>query len=185
MIIRDHAKERYVERVMKITNKKEAKEYIQNNEFEVSFRIMEMLNNSELLHGNYAVSKGKDTYSYYVLNDLLIVVHANGKEIITIYDLILDLKEESNLKMIKQHIKAIKHNIQAIKSKEIEKSKQDKETDNIEYMIKKTKEQLQNLEQLKEQSIIKCKAQVDEIKEVRYENRELMTKLMFGFREFK
>jgi hypothetical protein len=185
MLIRTHAKERYVERILKITNKKEVKEYIKNNEFEISFRIMEMLNDSELLHSSYAVSRGKNTYSYYVLNNLLIVVHANGKEIITIYDLILDAKEESNLRLIKQHIKEIKKNIQRINLKESEKSHQDKETDNIEYMIKKTREQLQNLESLREQSIERCKNRVHEIKQIRYENRELMENLMFGFRQFK
>ncbi|WP_273125889.1 hypothetical protein [Bacillus weihaiensis] len=185
MFIRDHAKERYVERVVGVNEKKDIKKYIAEHNFEICFKIMEMVNEAELLHDSFAVSKGATTYCYYINGDYLIVLTFNKKEVITIYNLVLDLKENKNHRLIKEHVKTIRKNINLIKRKEEIKNRQDNETMSIEYAIDLTRESLRKLESSREHSIETCVKMTKEIKEIRYENRELMTKLMFGFREFK
>lgn len=185
MFIKDHAKLRYVQRVMKTEDVKVAQDYVKKNEFEVSYRLLEMLNKAELIYTAYAPVKGQNTYDYYVYEEFLIVTGMNKTELITLYDIIVDSNVEQNEKKIREYIKDIKRNINKINVANIQKEKQDQETVSLEFAIEQTNEYLAKLEQMRQKSIDKCKDQTKEIKSMRLENRELMTKILFGFKEFK
>jgi hypothetical protein len=56
MIIDGHVKYRFVQRIMGMKDNREINKFIVNNEFEVHYRIVEFVNNAELLIENYAPS---------------------------------------------------------------------------------------------------------------------------------
>jgi hypothetical protein len=176
--IREHAKLRYVQRVMGIHDYREAQEFIKKNEYLVSYKVLEFYNDAKLLYKSYAPTR-KETLDYYTNKDFMIVVHPKGNEIVTLYNMTLQTEDDINQKLIKEYVNKITKNNKEINKIETIKKKQDKISCHLEYMIGRLKGTLDVSEYQVEfaQSIDKCKEYAAEQKKLRMENREMMTQL--------
>jgi hypothetical protein len=181
LIIDGHVKFRFVQRILGIKDVKEINKFIANNEFEVHYRIVEFVNNSDLLIANYAPAR-KDTLDYYINNETLIIMKPNNKELVTLFDITLDVDSKQNSDKIKQHVKTIRRNnskIQVIKNK---LKKQNAKTKHLEFMIDYLKGNIdetlmESLESDRQTSIDICKDHAAQEKQIRMENRELMSEM--------
>jgi hypothetical protein len=181
MIIDGHVKFRFVQRIMGIKNESEAKRFISNNEFEVHYRIVEFINDADLLIENYAPSR-KDTLDYYINKETLIIMKLNKKEIVTLFDITLDSDSKQNSDKIRQYVKKVKRNNNDIKALKIKLNKQNAISDHHKYMINylngKIEESLmENIEIDYQKSINICKDYAAQEKQLRMENRELMSEM--------
>jgi hypothetical protein len=181
MIIDGHVKYRFVQRIMGIKDNREINIFITNNEFEVHYRIVEFVNNAELLIENYAPSR-KDTLDYYINGETLIVMKPKGKELVTLFDITLDAENKTNSMKIKQYVKSIRNNNSKIKGLKIKLKKQNLNTDHLEYMIKYLNTDVDdsiiyNINYDMAHSINKCKDLAANEKSLRDQNRELMSEM--------
>jgi hypothetical protein len=179
MIIDGHVKYRFVQRIMGIKDNREINKFIIDNEFEANYRIVEFVNNAELLIENYAPSR-KDTLDYYINDETLIVMKSKGKELVTLFDITLDA--EDNSKKIKQYVKTIRSNNDKVKYLKLQLKKQNLITDHLEYMLKYLGDDVEGcvIDRIKldrEVSIGLCKELAAQEKELRMENRELMSQM--------
>lgn len=181
MLIDGHVKFRFVQRIMGIENESEANKFIANNEFEVHYRIVEFVNNAELLIENYAPSR-KDTLDYYINNETLIIMKPNKKELVTLFDITLDSDSKQNTEKIRKYVKTIKRNNSEIKAINIKQVKQDVISKHLEYMINYLADdidnyRMENIESDLQRSINICKEYAAQAKVLRMENRELMSEM--------
>jgi hypothetical protein len=181
MIIDGHVKYRFVQRIMGIKDNREINQFITANEFEVNYRIVEFVNNAELLIENYAPSR-KDTLDYYINGETLIVMKPKGKELVTLFDITLDAENKTNSMKIKQYVKSIRNNNSKIKGLKIKLKKQNLNTDHLEYMIKYLDTDVDdsiiyNINYDMAHSINKCKDLAANEKSLRDQNRELMSEM--------
>jgi hypothetical protein len=185
MIIDGHVKFRFVQRIMGIKGVSEVNKFIANNEFEVHYRIVEFVNNAELLIKNYAPSR-KDTLDYYVNNETLIIMkpnkNPNKMELVTLFDITLDTNSNQNSDKIKDYVKTIKRNNREINLIKGKFKKQNSITDHLEYMMKYLDEKIdeslmENIMTDRQHSINICKDYAAQEKMLRMENRELMSEM--------
>lgn len=177
MKLSEHAKLRYVQRVIGIEDINEAKQYLNNNEYFISYKLLEFYNSSKPLYKNYAPTR-KETLDYFIKDDYLIVVNKKT-EIVTLYNMTLETEDDINQKLIKSYVKTIKNNNYRINQIEIVKRKQDQESKHLEYLIDRLKNEIDiyKYELEFEISKEKCIKYAAEQKELRMENRKLMTEL--------
>ncbi|SMQ86797.1 hypothetical protein SAMN05444673_6844 [Bacillus sp. OV166] len=181
MLIDGHVKFRFVQRIMGIKGESEINKFITNNEYEVAYRILEFVNNAELLIENYAPAR-RDTLDYYINNETLIVMKPNKKELVTLFDVTLDSDNKQNTEKIKQYVKKIKMNNNEIKGIKIKQSKQNTISKHLEYMINYL---IGDIDEYKmdiiqtdlQHSINICKEYATQEKALRMENRELMSEM--------
>jgi alpha-amylase/alpha-mannosidase (GH57 family) len=181
MEIRDHAKLRYVQRVLGIGNVKEARKYIKENEFEVAYRILEFINDSSLFYKSFAPSRG-ETFDYYINGEVLIVMGREKSVVITLYHVTLDSKSKINSKKIREYIKQITKNNHLVKTLRIQHERQDKITSHLEYMIDRLRGEIDESKMVafeieRNESIEKCKELIAQNKGLRVENREMMAEM--------
>jgi hypothetical protein len=181
MIIDGHVKYRFVQRIMEIKDNREINRFIANNEFEVHYRIVEFVNNAELLIENYAPSR-KDTLDYHINGETLIVMKPKGKELVTLFDITLDAEDNANSKKIQQYVKTIKSNNSKIIYLKIQQKKQNLITDHLTYMRNYLGEDvdismIEKVTMDRERSIDICKELAAQEKTLRMENRELMSEM--------
>jgi hypothetical protein len=185
MLIDGHVKFRFVQRIMGTNNEREANKFIANNEYEVIHRIVEFVNESELLIENYAPAR-RDTLDYYVNNETLIIIkpnkNPNKMELVTLFDITLDSDSKQNTEKIKQYVKTIKRNNNEIKTINIKQGKQDVISKHMEYMINYLAcdvdtHIMENIEADKQRSINICKEYAAQAKALRMANRELMSEM--------
>jgi hypothetical protein len=174
MNIREHAKPRYVQRVMGMSDHEVANKYAQKNNKVVSEKILEFFNDSEILHRHYAPTR-KESMSYYINGDFMIIVKDKTNEIDTMYRITLLPDPEENKMLIQKYKYKIQSNLAKVQEIEEVKHIQDKESKRLEEELYNSED-----EKLRKQfleSIEKCKQYAAEQKELRMENRELMTRL--------
>jgi hypothetical protein len=185
MIIDGHVKFRFVQRIMGIKGVSEVNKFIANNEFEVHYRIVEFVNEAELLMKNYAPAR-KDTLDYYINNETLIIIKPNKNpnklELVTLFDITLDINSKQNSDKIKNYVKTIKRNNNEINTIKIKFKKQNSTSDHLKYMInyldgKIDESLMDNIKVEYEKSISICKELAAQEKKLRMENRELMSEM--------
>jgi hypothetical protein len=181
MIIDGHVKYRFMQRIMGIKDDREINRFISDNEFEVHYRIVEFVNNAELLIENYAPSR-KDTLDYYINGETLIVMKPKGKELVTLYHITLDAESKQNTEKIKHYVKTIRENNNKIKSINIKQKKRDAISKHLEYMINYLANDVDDyrmsvIENDLKISIDTCKDFAAQAKELRMINRELMSEM--------
>lgn len=186
MEISRHAMLRYVQRVRGIKDGNKASEYLKENKFEVAYRILELFNSATVLHKNYTPTR-KDPFDYFINNELLMVVNTKENELTTLYYVTLDIEDEINSSKVREYVKVVKKNIGIITALETKRKKQDKSSDNLEYMIKKlrgrisddliSEDLISEFEVEFAESINICKGYVAESKKLRLENRDMMTQI--------
>jgi hypothetical protein len=178
MEIRDHAKERYVQRVMGIKDIKEARKYVKENEFEVCYRLLEFINKSSVLYKSYAPTR-KETFDYYINGEVLIVMGKEKSEVITLYHVTLDSRNKINTMKIKKYIGKIRNNNNIINTLKGRQERQDKLSEHLEYMIDRLDGVIEVIEFEREmkESIEKCKELATQTKQIRMENRKMMSEM--------
>jgi hypothetical protein len=181
MIIDGHVKFRFVQRIMGIMNENEINKFIANNEYEVTHRISEFVNQSELLIKNYAPTR-KETLDYYINGEVLIIIDPNKDELKTMYYITLDSEDKKNTQKINQYVKTIRKNNSKIKELKIKQKKQNIISKHFEYMIEYLptdidKSLIEKITFDMDQSIDICKYLAAQEKELRSENRELMSEM--------
>lgn len=179
LIINDHARQRYVKRVMGIENGIQAKDYANANKYEVTYKILELMNNSILLHDNYSPTR-RETLDYYINGELLIKFNPKNNELESMYYISIDKDKQTNSKLIKSYVKKININRQTIRSLVLKREKQDEVSLHIQFMLKRLEGKIEQslYDQLQSEfaeSINLCKGYASEEKRLRTENREVMT----------
>lgn len=181
MILDGHVKFRFVQRIMGIEDEREVNKFIANNEYEVTHRIKDFLEESELLMENYAPGK-KDTLNFYINGEVLIIFEPNKKELRTMYFITLDSDPKKNSQKIKQYFKSIRKNNNKIKELKIKQDKQNKISKHLEFMIEYLGEEINDtlmnkIEKEKDESIAICKELAAQEKVLRHENRDLISEM--------
>ncbi|MGD6876896.1 hypothetical protein [Bacillus infantis] len=181
MEINFHVKLRFVQRIIGIEDVNAAKKFIEQNEYEVVYKILEFINEAQLLHENYAPAR-KDTLDYYINGETLLVLQPKKKGLVTLFDVTLDADDKTNSDKIRQYIKAIKQNNNAITKINVKQKKQDIISHHLEYMLKYLGENVSEEVKTKiyedrQKSIDICKEYAANAKEYRMENRELMSEM--------
>lgn len=178
MEIRDHAKERYVQRVMGISNIKESKRIAKENNFEVSYRILELINGATVVFEGYAPTR-KETFDYYINKEILIVLKPFKKEVVTLFNVTLDHENHVNNKKIKEYVKQISKNNHMVRQLGLKQAKQDTITHHLEYMINRLRGEIDvnKFEIERDESIQICKDIAAQTKVFRLENREMMSEM--------
>jgi hypothetical protein len=100
MIVDGHVKFRFVQRVIGIKDVIEINRFIADNEYEVNHRIIEFVNQAELLISNYAPTR-KETLDYYINGEILIIIRPKNMELETLYHITLDVDHRVNSSKIK------------------------------------------------------------------------------------
>jgi ribosomal protein S17E len=178
--IGDHARQRYVKRVLGIEDGEKAKQYAIENIDKVTCLILDLLNNSSLLYKNYAPTR-KEALDYYINGELLIKLDNN--EVESMYYINLDSDKKTNSKKIKEYVNKIKQNNLRVEQINVLKEKQDENSLRLEYMIKRlqgkvAEDMIDELSKEFEESIKKCKEYAAETKKLRIdENRAMMTEM--------
>lgn len=135
MKIDKHVMYRFVQRIMGIKGDKEIQQYISKNRYEVVYKLLEFVNEAELLIENFAPGR-KDALDYYINGETLIVMKPKKSEVVTLYDVTLDTEDRENTLKIKQYVKSIRKNNSRIRHLRIQQKKQNPITDHLEYMLK-------------------------------------------------
>lgn len=172
MNIREHAKPRFVQRVLGIEGYAEANMYAQKNGKEVSKKILDFFNKSKVLHLHYAPTR-KESMSYYINEDFIIIVKDRTNEIDTIYRITLLKDRDENLALVQRYRERIQANLNKVKRIEIVKQEQDKRSLELEIDKDYSTDSLAKFYE----SIQLCKSYAEQQKRLRTENRELMTRL--------
>jgi signal recognition particle GTPase len=187
MEIGSHVMQRYVKRVLEIDDGVKARQYAENNKYEVIYNILKLFNESTLLIKDYAPTR-RETLDYYINSEILIIVNPRKNEISTLYYVTLEEDNESNREKVKEYVRTIKDNNNKIKKINIAQAKQDPITKHLEFMIERLVKEdvpdslIKSLQEETNKSIEKCKDFARDAKALRMENRELMTQL---FRKLK
>lgn len=170
---------RYVQRVMGINDG--AKAYVDSKRYEVAYNLLQLINESDILMKGYAPAR-RDTLDYYIKDNILIVMKPDKREVVTLFNVTLSSKIKENNAKIKKYVSTIKKNnahIQLINGKQ---AKQDQITHHLIFSIERFKgkiseELISELQREKEESINICKEYAAQAKQLRLENRELMSEM--------
>jgi hypothetical protein len=181
MIIDGHVKFRFVQRIMDIKDEREVNRFIANNEYEVTHRINEFINDAELLIKDYAPTR-KDTLDYYVNDEVLVIIDPRNDELKTMYFITLDTDDKNNSLKIKQYVKKIRKNNNKVKDLKIKQKKQNKITDHYTFMLQYLTDEINTdlvnkIRNDEQKSIDICKELAAQENSLRNENRVLMTEM--------
>ncbi|MFJ7976548.1 hypothetical protein JNUCC23_09040 [Peribacillus sp. JNUCC 23] len=104
MKIDHHVMYRLVQKVIGVSDDCKIQKYINDNYYEVVYRILEFINESILLIENYAPSR-RDTLDYYINGETLLIMKPKKAELVTLYDITLDAEDRENSHKIRQYVK--------------------------------------------------------------------------------
>jgi hypothetical protein len=183
LIFTDHILLRFVQRVIGIPEKQQALKFIEQNKYEVYYKLLKLINESELLHENFSPTGSGKTYNYRLIGDTLIVISSNGHVAVTLYDIAIDLNEKENSETIRDYTKKIKQNYGESQRRDAKRDKINKESQKLEFLVDYTEKELDKLKEQLEEQIMIGRENYQEAKRLKHENRELMTKIMYGFKD--
>lgn len=187
MIFSDHVLLRFIQRVIGIKEETEALSYLENNKYEVYYKLLRLINKSEILYKNFSPSSSKvgETYTYLLYKDILTVVSVNKNVVVTLYDITVDIDESRNIEKIRKYAKKIKQNEGEYLKKNAAKVSRDHETRKLEILIEEKEKELKNLKEKLTDEIEANREIYTEAKRLKNENRKLMENIMFGFKKFR
>lgn len=180
----DHALLRFVQRVLKIEDENEAWQYIQENKYEIYYRLLKLINESEVLIKNFVITGDGQSYNYLIHNDILIVITSDKNVVVTLYDVKIDLNTQINSKLIQNYMKTIRRNNIKVSEKDVERKENDRTSRGLEALIKNKELELEQLKTELEINIEVSKNTAAETKKIRHQNRAIMEKIMFGYKKF-
>lgn len=93
----DHVKERYVERILMISDKKEAPKYLKENNNMISSMLWKMCEQSKVLIEGFDEPKNKSTLNLRSYEEYILVFNVSYRKLITIYSP-LDFNSRMNKK---------------------------------------------------------------------------------------
>ena len=100
MNVTEHCKRRYVERIKKITNSVEIKEYVAKNMEQIVSDINKMFAYSEFIIETQ-INGDKTSKRYYIRDDIIFVVDTEDKTIITLYRIDFGFPDKTNRQIVK------------------------------------------------------------------------------------
>lgn len=186
MILTDHIKLRFVQRVLGIQDEFEATHYLNNNQYEVVYKIMELIAGSSLLCENFSPNGTGEAFNYYINGTTIFVINrpqSNLPVAITLYDVEMDKDSFTNLKSMELNVKQLKQNNYQINILNSSKSKKDIRSRQLETTIDRCKSYLDSLEQELEKSVEDSKEDLLQIKDLKKQNREIMENLLYGYKK--
>lgn len=93
----NHARERYVERIMDKENKMDVQAFINQHEDKIYEDIEQMIEYGEVIYeGQQVRSKDTRPCKYYLRNDWIVVVNPQDKKVVTLFKIDLGAGEEMN-----------------------------------------------------------------------------------------
>lgn len=185
MIFTDHAILRYVQRVLGYKDKAIALAYIKDNKYEVTYTLLNLVNNAKVLYESFSYEGGGETCKYLIAGETLLVVSRNNNVLITMYDIKVSENRDMNRELVESYVREIKRNNDTVQKKNSKKTKFDLQSRNLEYAIKRKEEELAELHGELAKSIEDSRWYTTTGKELRHENRELMGELMYGYKQFR
>lgn len=185
MKLTEHAKIRYVQRVLKIENEDEAKQYIKENESEVFSLMYKMYTNSTLIYKNYPPTLEAGSSQNIYLNDNIIIITTSlDEKIITLYHITLDLdKDENEMKIIKM-IKEISSGEYELNSIKKANKSHGEYLKNLNFTINYLENQLLSLNEEYEKGLAKGLEMGQQLTKRKNERWKLMNELLYGFKKF-
>jgi predicted RNase H-like nuclease (RuvC/YqgF family) len=99
MNIRNHFKERYVQRINGLTDKQEIKQYIAVNDAQITENINKMFEHAKFLYRGQ-VGKNNATCNFYIADNLILVAD-NHINLMTLYRVDFNFPEEINRQVAK------------------------------------------------------------------------------------
>lgn len=193
MKITQHIKERYVERVLKIEEGIE--DYIIRNNSEVLEGILHLINGAKMLYENYSLQGSCDTNNILVHGNFIIIMSQGNRQAITLWDIFDEVENIYEFQELKDMINSIPRMENRRKRLNEQKNKQDfhsrKLENTFEWIIKNkstiksiwVEYHINSLETEIEDSIEKSKKILSEMKKIKREIREMMDKIMYGFKD--
>lgn len=101
-----HSVERWVERIVKITTKKEKDDYIRDNNEQIKEHMNKTFDFSEFIFKGQIGDN--TTKNYYIKDDLIFVLNTQDDAIVTVYTIDFNFTEELNLQVAKGLLEKIK-----------------------------------------------------------------------------
>lgn len=194
MLFSDHALLRFVQRIIGIEDEAKALTYLAENKFNIYYHFLMLINESEILMSSFSPQGGGPTYKYMINGDTLVVISTSNNTVITLYDIKVDSNNSINSIKIERYTKIIRRNNAFAKKHEAQRKENDLKSRKLEYLIDYLNTHLaaefplgQHIEQLKselEQSIQYSVDLAANSKKLKHQNRELMIKVMYGFKRF-
>lgn len=186
MIFSDHALLRFVQRVIGIKDESDALVFLENNKYEVYYKFLQIMNDSELLMKNFTIDEnGGGTFDYLLNGDTLIVVASGRNVVVTLYDVKVDADESINSEILAKYAKRIKRNSDEVIKIKSKKKDNDIYSRGIESTIARKEIELEELKSELGQAIEVGRFYATKGKDLRYENKALMERIMFGFKEIQ
>ncbi|MCM3109974.1 hypothetical protein [Lederbergia lenta] len=184
IVFSGHVLLRFVQRVIGIRNKNDAIIFLEENKFEVHYKLLKFINESETLYENFSPEGSGETYKYFLNKDVLIVISTNSNVVVTLYDITVDLNENQNLEKIREYARRIKRNKNEFLKKNAKKNLNDKDSRNLEFLIEYKEKEINVLKDELKNMIDVSKDIALQTKQLRHENRGLMQEILFGFKKF-
>jgi hypothetical protein len=183
MVFSEHSLLRFVQRVIGIADKSDALKFIRENKYEVYYKLLKFINESELLHDKFSPEKDGVLYNYHINGDILIVIAYPQDIVVTLYDIKVDLNSNANSIKIRQLFNKIKSNKGQIIKNESKRSKNDNVSKKLEGAVEYRGVNEDELLQKLKESIGRSKEFAGEAKELRTESRDMMIDIMYGFKK--
>lgn len=186
MHITEHAKLRYVQRILDIPVEKEAKRFMKEHEEEITKKIRLFYMESKLFFKNLPLKKdGGDSRNIYLHKDVILLLSHDDQSIITLYRVITSEDEEQNIWNIHAYLKTVQARNEEIEKIRKQKKEQEDHSRNLEFMRERLKKQLAELETEIEESIGHSKELYVDAKKLKLENYDTVRKILYGFRHAK
>lgn len=183
MVFSEHALLRFVQRVIGIKDESDALLFLENNKYEVYYKFLQMMNDSELLMKNFTTDEnGGGTYNYLLNGDTLIVT-TRTNVVVTLYDVKVDSDESLNSEILSRYARRIKRNSDEVLKIKSKKNDNDIHSRELESAIARKEKELNELKSELEQAIEVGRSYATKGKDLRYENKALMEKIMYGFKK--
>lgn len=185
MIFSNHALLRFVQRIIGIKDESDALIFLENNKYEVYYKFLQMMNDSQLLMKNFPnIENSGEVFNYLLNGDTLIVVSGAKNVVVTLYDVKVDADESINSEILSRHARRIKRNSNEVIKIKSKKNENDIHSRELESAIARKEKELNELKSELKQAIEKGRDYATKSKDLRYENNKLMKEIMYGFKRF-
>lgn len=176
-----HSKLRYVQRVLKIVNEKEAAQYLRDNYEEVTDGLMLLCANSKLVYENYIYDREQGAaQNYYIYEGIVIVTTHEGNKIITLYTSWYDMENEDEKTDLTVLLKELTVNNEENKNLRGMAKKKRADMAKVEYMIEQLEIQVEKLKEELEKKVEEGKDTKRLRQGIQKESRRIMGKIKYG-----
>lgn len=197
MNLTHHIQLRYVQRVQGIKNDRAANAYLAKHNYEVFYKTCEMINKATLIYERFSPAGTGATYNYFMSEeDILFVQSSNTGEWITLYHVRLEDEEDTNTELISKYLKQLRQNNDTLQKLNKLKQGLDEQAKKYEYQAadiekhfgpdysedKRFEAYVHEVQANAKVAIEKALSVTMEIRETKRNSRQVLDKLLFGFK---